>query len=117
MIIGTTHAQSIADLSVNQPLWAALFYAMPSLIDPLSSEVAGGGYARPVARLERQGRRLVNENSLLFPGVPAGVIIAVGFFTAPVNGELWLATSFTPKVTTPGGKSLVLEPSEVAFSV
>jgi len=117
MIIGTTYSYEIIDLSVSQPTWAGLFHTMPTLIDPLSAEVAGGGYARPAATLQRSGRRLVNENALIFPGVPAGIMVAVGLFTAATNGELWLATSFSPQVTTPGGKSLVLEPGELAFAL
>ena len=117
MIIGNTYADAILDLSVDEPLWAALFNTMPSLIDPLSGEVAGGGYARPAAAMQRSGRRLVHAGTLIFPGVPAGQLVAVGLFTASVNGELWLATSFSPPVTTPGGKSLIYEPGELAFAI
>lgn len=117
MLIGTTHAQQIIDLSVDRSLWAALFTEMPTLVNPLASEIAGGGYARPAVTMQRSARRLVNVNALVFPGVPAGLMVAVGLFTAAVNGELWLATSFSPKIATPGGKSLVLEPGDIAFAV
>ena len=117
VLIGTTHAYAMADLSVGTPLWAALFHTTPTLIDPLSGEVAGGGYARPQATMQRTGRRLVNANALIFPGVPAGVMVALGLFTASVNGEIWLASTFSPHLSTPGGKSIVLEPGEVAFAL
>ena len=116
-IIGNTHAHQIIDLSVNRALWGALFHTMPTLIDPLAAEVAGGGYARPAATMAREGRRLVNQNTLIWPGVPEGMMVAVGLFGAATNGELWIATSFTPALSTPGGKPVTLAPGELAFSL
>lgn len=112
--VGTVGAGVPAQQLVDIPLWFAVFSADAlAAPDPLTIEIGGGGYTRPVAAWTPYGTTGLVCVEIDFHALPpASHISCVGLFDAEINGNLQAADSLDAPVDLPLGGTWILPAGE-----
>jgi hypothetical protein len=109
---------ALDSLCALQGLYLALHISDPYVLDPSSTEVAGGGYARqPIYLSVPSGRTIVSLNAQNYSGMPAATCTYLGVWTAVAAGFLVFSidASASPIITASGG-FVYVQPGDVALS-
>lgn len=111
--------QAWIDEIAAKTLYGALFYANPLVTDPLTVEVVGGGYVRPLMPTTRSAfNLLVNTPLLVWHNLSPGTHIAwVGAFDSPTGGTLQAAALLDTAVDLLSGGTWTLDAEQFAMGL
>ena len=110
----------LAEYLQAKPNWLALHIDDPTVTGDLSTEVAGGGYARQAstgAWSAPGSKTVATARALTWVGMPACTVAYIAVWDALTGGHLWVTIALAPPITVPASGHFLCASGDVAVSL